>query len=172
MQDSFVQKEVAVMKDEIKNLQMGSGSTVGCETSAIVGPGSGTFARPQTPSSRWNDTFIPRKMKFKVWVTDYSKSSLQGITDDELKKFLDDLRRMVPQQAQQWSDWDQTKKEQGTWPRELMVSTCFKHETNSVPMIDLLKITKAELDKTASYINGQQPSEEAIGRGAGGMGPK
>ena len=50
-------------------------------------------------SSRWNDNFIPRKLEFKGWVTDYSESILQGITDEEITTFLNDLERMVPQQA-------------------------------------------------------------------------
>ena len=94
-------------------------------------------------------------MEFRGWVTDYYESSFQGIIDDEVTKPLSALERMVPQQAQKWIEWDQTKKEQGTWPRKIMVSTWFKHETNLVTMIDLLKIMKEELEKTAHKINGQ-----------------
>ena len=36
----MVQKDVAVMNEEIKNLKMGSGSTVCSEASASVGPGA------------------------------------------------------------------------------------------------------------------------------------
>ena len=61
----LVRKELAIMKDE-------SGSTVCSEASTGVGLGSGTFARPQPLSSRWNDTFIPRKVEFKGWVTGYT----------------------------------------------------------------------------------------------------
>ena len=135
-------KELAVMKDEIKNLKMGSGSIVYSEGSTGMGLGSGTFAWPPPLTSRWNEIFTPRKMEFKGWVPDYSQGSLQGITDNEVAKLLGDLERMVPQQAQKWIDWDQTKKEQGTWSRTIMVSMWFKHETNLVTMIDLLKITK------------------------------
>ena len=95
-----VQKELAVMKDEMKNLKMGSGSAVCCEASTGMGLGSGTFSRPPPLPSRWNEIFIPRKMEFKGWVTDYSKSSRQGITVDDVMKLLSDLERMVPQQAQ------------------------------------------------------------------------
>ena len=42
----LVQKEPAVMKDEIKHLKMGSDSTVCIEASTGVGLGSGTVARP------------------------------------------------------------------------------------------------------------------------------
>ena len=117
--------------------------------------GSGTFAQPPPLTSRWNETFISRKMEFKGWVPDYFKGSPQGITDDEVAKLLSDLERMVPQQTQKWIDWDQTKKEQGTWSRTIMVSMWIKHETNLVTMIDLLKITKQELDKAAYKINWQ-----------------
>ena len=80
----LAQKELAFMKDEIENLKMGSGSTVCSEASTGVGLGSGTFARPRPLSCRWNETFNPLKMKFKGSVTDYSKCSLQGITDEEI----------------------------------------------------------------------------------------
>ena len=48
----LVQKELAVMKDELRNFKTASGSTVGSEASTGVGMGldSGTFARP-LPSS-------------------------------------------------------------------------------------------------------------------------
>ena len=88
------------MKDEIKDLQMGRSSTVCSEASTGVRLGSGTFARPPPLSSRWTETFIPRKMEFKGWVTDYSKSSLQEITDGEITILLNDLEKLVPQHAQ------------------------------------------------------------------------
>ena len=112
----LVQKELAVMKDEIKNLKMGSGSIVCSEASAGMGLGSGTFARPPPLTSRWNELFIPRKMEFKGWVTDSSKASLQGVTDDEVAKLLGDLERTVPQQAHKvdWLGPNQARnKEQG-----------------------------------------------------------
>ena len=99
--------------------------------------------------------FIPRKMEFQGWVTDQSKGNLQGITDDAVSQLQGDLERVVPQHAQKGIDWDQTKKEQGTWPRKIMVSMWFKHETNLVTMIDLLNIMKEELDKAACKSSGQ-----------------
>ena len=71
----LVQKEPAVMKDEIKNLKMGSGSTVCSEASTGLGFGPCTFARPPPLASRYHEIFIPRKMKFKGWTTDYTKCS-------------------------------------------------------------------------------------------------
>ena len=59
------QNESAVMKEEIKNLKMGSGSTVCSDAGTGVGLESGTFARPPPLSSRWAGTWIPRKMEFK-----------------------------------------------------------------------------------------------------------
>ena len=79
-----VQKELAVMKDEIENLRMGSGSTVCSEATTGVGLGTGKFARPPPLTSRWNEIFVPRRMEFTGWITDYTKSSIQGITDDEV----------------------------------------------------------------------------------------
>ena len=54
-------------------------------------------------------------------------------------------------------DWDQTRKEQGTWPRKFMVSVWLKHETNLMAMIDFLKMMKEELGKAAHVINSLQP---------------
>ena len=51
---------------------------------------------------------------------------------------------------------DQTRKEQGTWPRNAMVSMLFKHEANLIVMMDLLKVMKEELDKAAYDMNGQR----------------
>ena len=61
----LVQNELAVMKDEIKNLKMGSGSTLSSEASTGVGLGSGTFARPPPLTSRWNEIIVPRKWSSK-----------------------------------------------------------------------------------------------------------
>ena len=56
-----VQNEIAAMKEEIKNLNVGSGSTVCSDADARVALGSGTFARPPPPSTRWTEMWIPRK---------------------------------------------------------------------------------------------------------------
>ena len=72
----LVQRDLAVMKEEIKNLKIGSVSTVCSEASAGVGLGaSGTSARPPALASRYNEIFNPRKMEFKGSVTDYTRSS-------------------------------------------------------------------------------------------------
>ena len=68
----LVQKELAVMKDEIS------------EASTGVELGSGTFARPPPLTSHCNEILIPRRMEFKGWITDFTKSSIQGIIDDEV----------------------------------------------------------------------------------------
>ena len=74
-------------------------------------------------------------MEFKGWVTDVSQSSIQGITDDDVSTMVMDLENMVPQKAHKWIVWDQTRKEQGTWPMKMMESMCFKNETILVTMI-------------------------------------
>ena len=108
--------------------------------------------------------------EFKGWVTDYWRGSIQGFTNDEVATLVSDRERMVPQQAQKWIDWDQTGKEQGTWPTKMMVSMWFKNETNLVTMIDLLKIMKEELEKSSLQDSwakcegetGSQSSEETV----------
>ena len=43
----------------------------------------GTFARQQPLTSRWNESFVPRRMEFKRWMINHTKIVFQGITDDE-----------------------------------------------------------------------------------------
>ena len=74
----MVQKDLKVLKEETKNLNIGNGSTVCREASTGVGLGaSGTFARPTALASRYNEIFIPRKMELKGWITDYKRCSFQ-----------------------------------------------------------------------------------------------
>ena len=103
--------------------------------------------------SRWNDTFIPRKKEFKVWVAGYSQISFQGITDEEITKFLNDLERMVPQQGQTWIDWDRTRKRNKEAGQGKSWRAC---EMSLIIMICLLKTMKEELDKAAYEINEQR----------------
>ena len=59
----MVRKDLEVLKEKMKNLKMGSGSTVWSEASTGVGlEASGTFARAPPPalSSRYNEIFTPR----------------------------------------------------------------------------------------------------------------
>ena len=77
-----------------------------------------------------------------------------GITDMEITTFLDNHKKMVPQHAPKWFDWDQTRKEQGTLSRTIMVSMWFKHETCLIVMIDFLKMIKEELDNATCAIMG------------------
>ena len=103
----------------------------------------------------WPNCWTVSAHKFKGWITDFTESSLQGITDEQIIKFLDDLAKMVPQQGQKWIDWDQSRKEQGTWPTWIMVCLWFKPDVDLVTMIDLLKMVKEELEKAAYKIHGQ-----------------
>ena len=115
--------DLAVMEEEIKNLKIGSGSTVCSEISTGVGlGGSGTFARPPSIASRYHAILIPRKMEFKGWIADYTRGGLQGIANERVLKLIMDLEKMIPRQAHQWIDWDQTRKEQGNWRPKTMVS--------------------------------------------------
>ena len=87
----LIQWELAVVKDELKNVKMGSSSTVCTEDGTGICVGSGTFARP--PTFRRSEIFIPRKMEFEGWVTDYSRGSIQGSTDSEVEKLVSDLEK-------------------------------------------------------------------------------
>ena len=92
------------------------------EASTAVGTGvSGILARPPLgTAARYNETFVPRKMEFKGWVTDYS---------------------------QRFVDWEQTRAEQGSWPTKKRVSWWFKSDTNLATMIELPRVVKDELNK-------------------------
>ena len=84
------------IKENIRPIELGSGSTVCSDASKAVGKGpSGTFARPPLGiGNRLNDWFIPRKMEFKGWVTDDKQCSYQGLTDTEVSDFINDLQKM------------------------------------------------------------------------------
>ena len=60
----------------------------------------------------------PRKMEFKMLVTDCKQCSHQGLTDTEVSEFIGDLQKMLPDKYQKNVDLDQTRKEQGTWPTQ------------------------------------------------------
>ena len=83
-----VQNEIAAMKEEIKNLNVGSGSTVCSDADAWVALGSGTFARPPPPSTRWTEMWFPRQMEFKGLITDFTQRNIQGSTDRETKTWM------------------------------------------------------------------------------------
>ena len=107
----LVQNDLAAMKEEIRQKKLGSGSTVCSEASTAVGTGArGTFAR--LPPS------IAAEMEFKGRITDYTRSSFQGITMDEVAAFVVDLKRMTSLNAPRFVDWEQTKTEQGKWPTQ------------------------------------------------------
>ena len=46
-----------------------------------------------------------------------------------------------------YTDWDQTRNEQGTWPTKIMVSLWFSNEANLVTRIGLLDVMREELKK-------------------------
>ena len=87
------------MKEEIKNLKMGTGSRVCSEASTGVGLGSGTFARRPLLSSWRTETWIPKKWNSKGWITDFTKRNIHGITDSQTGPILDDLEKMIPQEV-------------------------------------------------------------------------
>ena len=76
----MAKKDLEALTEEMKSLQRRSASTVCSEASTGVGlGGSGTFARLPASASRFSEIFIPRKMEFKGWLTDYKKCSYQEL---------------------------------------------------------------------------------------------
>ena len=113
-----MRSEMDIMKEELEKLKRGSGSTVRSEVSTASGSGgSGTFA-PPPPSigTRYQSHFWPRRIEFKGWLEDQKQCSLDGIMMDEIRKFIVDLRKIIPEESQKYIDWDQTNCEQGPWP--------------------------------------------------------
>ena len=92
-------------------------------------------------------------MEFKGWVTDYTRSSFQGITLNEVMLFIGDLQKMVPNESHQYIDWNLTRTEQGNWPTKTIVNMWFKNETNLATTIGLLKVVKDELKKVHRKIH-------------------
>ena len=140
------------MKDEINDLRMESGSIVCSEAGTGVELGSGTFSRPPPLISRCN---VQEGWRSKDGLQIIQKVVFKGIIDDEVLMLVSDLEKMVPRRAHKWSDWDQTRKEQGPWPTKTMVSVWFINETNLVTMIELLKVVKEDLEKASYKIHGQ-----------------
>ena len=130
----LVHNDSMTIKGKIRQLDLGScsGSTVGSDASTPVGKEpSGTFARPPPGIGvRFNDFFLPRKMEFKRWVTEYKQSCHQGLTETDVSNFNKDMRRMVPDQYRKFFGWDQTMTEQGTCPTKTMVNMWFSNDTN------------------------------------------
>ena len=149
-----VQDYLEMVKEQILQLKKGSGSTVCSEASTTIGSGgSGTFARPPCAiAARYQSHFIPRRMEFKGWITDFQQCSLQVIAMEEIKDFIDDLEEMIPESSHKYIDWEQTKSEQGHWPTKNTVSMWFKSDMNLVVMIDLLRKVKEELKKKHNTI--------------------
>ena len=94
----LVQNDLAAMKEEVRQVKLGSGSTVCGEASTAVCTGaSGTFAKPPPgTAARYHETFVPRKMEFTGWITDFTRSSFQGTKKDEVAAFVVDLIQIIP----------------------------------------------------------------------------
>ena len=150
------QNEIAVMKEEIKNIKMGSSSAARSEASTGAALGSGTFYRPSLLATRWSDTWVPGKLEFKEWNPDFTKRNIQGIPDSQEKTVLDDLEKMMPHEVRKWLNWEQTRNEQGTWPRTTILSLWFIHDTGWMMMIEILKMMRDDLSKTQFRVNGKR----------------
>ena len=93
-------------EESARKLLQRSGSTACSEAITAVGKGArGTFARPPLGiAARYNEIFVPRKMEFKGWVTNYTRGSCQGLAMDEVVGFVVDLKHMIPLNAQRFVD--------------------------------------------------------------------
>ena len=107
-------------------------------------------------ASRDNEVFIPRKMEFEGWFTDYTRSSFQRITNEEVMVMIVDLEKMLPSQFHQYIDWDHSRKEPGNWTTKTIVNMWFNNETTLATMIGLLKVVKADLKNVSYKIRDQE----------------
>ena len=67
-------------------------------------------------------------------------------------------KKMLPDKNQKNVDWDQTRKEQGTWSAKLIVSMWFNNETNLLTMVGMLDTIKQDLTKAPFKLHGQKVS--------------
>ena len=65
-----VLEELVFLTDDVTTIKMGSNRTVSSAASTGSGLGTGTHARPPPLGPRWKDTWVPRKLVFKGWVTE------------------------------------------------------------------------------------------------------
>ena len=105
-------------------------------------------------ASPYSEIFISRKMEFKRWVTDCTRTTV-----DEVAHSFFNLKQMIPLNAQRFVDWEQTNTEQWNWPTKVLISMWFKSETNLATMIELLMVVKDELKKKPHGLGGQAVTE-------------
>ena len=80
MMDSCFRKELAVMKDKIRNLKDGCWQH-------CVQRGRYFCSATATHFGGMNDIFIPRKMEFKGWVADHSEGAFRVLQTMQLRNF-------------------------------------------------------------------------------------
>ena len=62
---------------------------------------------------------------------------------------------MVLLEVRKLIDRDETKHDQGPWPRKTMVSLWFKHDTSLMLMIEILKKMREKMAKTNYSVSGE-----------------
>ena len=50
---------------------------------------------------------------------DFTLKNIQRMPDSQVKTVLADLEKMIPQEVRKWVDWEQTKSDQGPFPRKI-----------------------------------------------------
>ena len=86
---------------------------------------AGPSARPPPGiGNRRNDFFMPIKMEFKGWVTDYKQCGYQGHTDTEVANVITDLQEMLRDQYQKNIDGDQNQERARNLADNSLFSVC------------------------------------------------
>ena len=135
----MVQNDMDALKEEMKNLKMGSGSTV-CSEASI---NSHSISKSFFGLGEWSSK-------------DGQKITSSVVSKEWIQNFIADMEKMILERSHKYFDWEQTKSEQGPWPTKNMVSVWFRSETNLVVMIELLRIVKEELRKGHYTIKGSE----------------
>ena len=110
----------------MKNLRIGSGRT-DCSVAITAGLGLRHFYELPALASRHSEMLIPRTMEFKGWVTDHTRCSFQGLTVNDVMKFIGNPQKMVPNEFHQYIDfhlyidWNKTRTEPRNWPTKMIL---------------------------------------------------
>ena len=98
-------KDIDALKEEMKNVQRGSGSTVCSEAS------NGLVWEAPRPSPGLQLQCLPRgsttsasqeRLNLRGWVADCKQCSNQGLTDTEVSAFIGDLQKMLQTIVSMW----------------------------------------------------------------------
>ena len=66
------------------------------------------------------------------------------------------IEQMMPQEVRKWIDWEQTRSEQGPWPRKTVLSLWFIHDTALIMMLEIMNMIRDEMETAKLCVNGER----------------